>query len=125
MAHSLISNKKNLAVTVHVSASNSTLVIAGGTGTSNVAKGDEVLTGASITQLFWGTDTGAIVVKRGANVVVTCTQSGHMDFAAAGMSLTKDMAANLVVELPSANAFVLLEMQKVGTLTANSEYFQN
>lgn len=125
MAHSLISNKKNLAVTVHVSASNSTLVIVGNTSSSNIATGNEDLTGASITQLFWGTDTGAIVVKRGANVVVTCTQSGHMDFAASGMSLTKDQAANLVVELPSANAFVLIELQKAGTLNTNSEYFQN
>lgn len=125
MAHSLISNKKNLAVTVHVSASNSTLVVAGNTSSSNVATGDEELTGASITQLFWGTDTGAIVIKRGANVVLTCTQTGHMDFAGAGMSLTKDQAANLVVELPSANAFVLVELQKIGTLTSNSEYFQN
>lgn len=125
MAHSLISNKKNLAVTVHVSASNSTLIVAGNNSVSNVATGDEVLTGASITQLFWGTDTGAIIVKRGANVVVTCTQTGHMDFAAAGLSLTKDQAANLVVELPSANAFVLIELQKVGSLTSNSEYFQN
>lgn len=124
MAHSLISNKKNLAVTVHVSTSNSTLVIAGNTSSSNIATGNEVLTGASITQLFWGTDTGAIVIKRGANVVVTCTQSGHMDFAASGMSLTKDQSANLVVELPSANAFVLIELQKAGTLNTNSEYFQ-
>ena len=125
MAYSLISNKKNLAVTVHASAANVSLVVAGDVSTSNVATGDEVLTGASITQMFWGTDTGAIIVKRGSNVVLTCTQAGHMDFAAAGMSLTKDQAANLVIQLPSANAFVLVELQKVGALTANSEYFQN
>lgn len=125
MAYSLISNKKNLAVTVHASAANVELVVAGNSSQSNIATGDEVLTGASITQLFWGTDTGAIVIKRGANVVVTCTQTGHMDFAASGMSLTKDQAANLVIQLPSANAFVLIELQKAGTLNTNSEYFQN
>lgn len=125
MAYSLISNKKNLAVTVHASAANATLVIAGNNSVSNVATGDEVLTGATITQVFWGTDSGSVQILRGANLVITCTQTGHLDFAGSGMALTSDQAANLVINFESANGFAMVELQKVGNLTANSEYFQN
>ena len=125
MAYSLISNKKNLAVTLHVASANVNLAIAGNTSQSNVAISNETLTGAAITQIFWGTDSGAVRIYRGSNVVITCTQTGHMDFAASGMSLTKDQGANLVVNFDSANGFALIELQKVVVPTSNSEYFQN
>lgn len=111
-------NKKNVSVTIHDSA-NASYIIAGNTSVSNVATGDEVLTGASIKQVWYGSPSGNTaywVVKRGANVVLVLEGTGFLDFAGAGTMLRKDSSANLVLELVnSANGFIQIEMQKEGT----------
>lgn len=132
MAVTFLSNKKNLSATIHVSAANSgNIIVSGNSTTTNVggtstcfAVSNEVLNGAVITQVFWGTDAGSIQILRGSNLVSTFTQSGQVDYAGSGMALTKDKAANVVINFAgSANGYCIIELQKTGTFT--SEYLQN
>ena len=125
-----ISSRKNTSFVVHVSAANSgNIILSGNSTTTNVngtstcvAIGDEILSGAYITQAFWGCDgTGHIQVLRGSTLVATYDSTGQKDYAGCGMALTVGQTANLTVEfVGTANGYVLLEVQKVGTFT--SEY---
>lgn len=131
MAVSIISNKKNTAATIHVSAANTTIKVSGNSTTTNVdatstclAVGNEVLSGAYIAQAFWGVETGYIVLKRGTTPVAVYDSTGYKDYAGSGMALTVGQTANLTVEfVGTANGYVLLEVQKVGTFT--SDYNNN
>ena len=129
MAVSFVSNKKNTAATIHVSAANTTIKVSGNSTTTNVdstpvclAVDNEVLAGAYIAQVFYGVDpSGYAVIKRGSNVVAVYDSTGYKDYAGCGMALTIGQTANLTVEfVGTANGYVLLEVQKVGTFT--SEY---
>ena len=129
MAVSSVSNKKNTAATIHVSAANTTIKVSGNSTTTNVdstpvclAVDNEVLAGAYIAQVFYGVDpSGYAVIKRGSNVVAVYDSTGYKDYAGCGMALTIGQTANLTVEfVGTANGYVLLEVQKVGTFT--SEY---
>ena len=53
----IIINKKGLSSVIHLTA-NATITIAGATGTSDIAVGDEVLTGCSIKQIWYGSNNG-------------------------------------------------------------------
>ena len=133
MAVSVISNKKNLSLVLHVSSANSgSIVVTGNSTTSNiggtstcVALSDEVLTGAYITQVVWGSDgAGSIQILRGANVAAVYDSTGQHEYAGTGMPLNMWPAANLAVNfIGSSNAFVTIELQKIGNFT--SEYLQN
>ena len=129
MAVTITSNKKNTAATIHVSAANTTIVVSGNSVTTNVdststclALGNEVLSGAYIAQVFYGIDpAGYAVLKRGTAVVGVYDSTGYVDYAGCGMALTVGQAANLTVEfVGTANGYLLMEVQKVGTLP--SEY---
>lgn len=119
MTYSIMSNKKNTSLVIHAASSNNTLVIAGNSSQSNVAMSGETLTGAYITQAFWGCDgTGSINIKRGSNLVAVYDSTGQHDYAGCGMPITKDSAANVVIEfVGSANSFIVFELQKMGTQT--------
>lgn len=130
MAVTITSNKKNLSATIHVSNANTTLNMAGNSSVSAIAIGNEVLTGAYITQVYFGHDgssaDGGVAIYRGANLVAAYDTTCFMDYAGAGMALTVDQTANLAIKFVGTNnAYCFLEVQKVGNLTANSEYFQN
>jgi hypothetical protein len=61
------------------------------------------------------------VIKRGSDVAAVYDSTGYKDYAGCGMALTVGQTANLTVEfVGTANGYVLLEVQKVGTLP--SEY---
>lgn len=126
MTVSITSNKKNTSAAIHFNASNN-LIIVGNSSVSNVATSDEVLTGAYITQAYWGCDgNGHIQVLRGANLVAVYDSTGYKDYAGCGLPLNAFPAANLTVNfVGSANAYLLLEVQKMGDFTSNSEYFAN
>jgi hypothetical protein len=112
----VLHNRKNTSVTIH-DAANATYTIAGNTSSSNVATLDEVLTGASIKNVYYGSAGGAWNVKRGANLVLTLNGTGFLDFAASGNLLKKDSTGTLVLELVgTANGFIQMELQKEGTL---------
>lgn len=112
----ILHNRKNLNVVIHCTA-NATLVIAGNNSVSNVATSDEVLTGASIKQVWWGTDgSGTWLIKRGSNTVAVYDSTGWHDYAGNGSMLSKDASANVVIQLVgTANGFIMIELQKIGT----------
>lgn len=111
-------NKKNLSATIH-NATNATYTIAGNNSVSNVATSDEVLTGASIKQVWYGSPSGSTaywVVKRGSNTVLVLEGTGYMDFAGNGGLLKQDSTGTVVLELVgSANGFIQMELQKEGS----------
>lgn len=133
MPTTVLSNKKNSSLVIHVAGANSgNIVVAGNSSTTNVgtsavcvAVGNEVLTGAYITQAVFGMDPSATIqIFRGANLVACYDSTGQHEYAGAGMPLTVNQAANVSVVISgSANAFITFEMQKVGTFI--SEYLQN
>ena len=130
MTVNITSNKKNTSAVIHVSNANTTLTMAGNSSVSAIAIGDEVLTGAYITQVFFGHDgitaDGGMAIYRGANLVAAYDTTCFMDYAGVGMALTVDQSANLAIKfIGTNNAYCFLEVQKVGNLTANSAYFQN
>jgi hypothetical protein len=130
MAVTITSNKKGTAASIHISNANATLTMTGNSTVSAIAIGDEVLSGAYITQLYFGHDgtaaDGGVAIYRGANLVAAFDTSAYVDYAGTGMALTVDQSANLGIKfIGTNNAYCFLEVQKVGNLTANSQYFQN
>lgn len=126
-----VSNRKNTSFVLHVSAANSgNVVVAGNSTTTNVAgtstciaTGDEVISGAYITQVVWGSDgAGSIQVLRGSTLVAVYDSTGQKDYAGCGIPLNVNPTANLVVNfVGSSNAYCILELQKLGT---TSEYLR-
>ncbi len=114
----IISNKLNSSVVVHTTA-NLTLTIAGNNSVSNIATGTEILTGASIKKLIYGSDAGHWSVKRGANVVAILTGTGELNFSSLGTSINLDRTGTVVLTLNgSANGFCMVELSKEGTFTS-------
>lgn len=123
MSFTIAQNRKNTSAVIHVTASN-TIIIAGNSSVSDIAIGNEVLTGCSITQVFCGSSSGNgayWTVKRGANTVAVLDSTGYFDYAGAGMALTVDAGGTLVANLINgSDGYLLIEIQKYGTLP--SEY---
>lgn len=121
MTITVTSNKETISAAVHLNATG-TIVVAGNSSVSTIATGSEVVTGASITQVFAGCDgTGHVRISRGGQAVAIYDSTGWYDYAGSGMSLTINPTANLdVTFVGSANCYVFIELQKQGTFT--SEY---
>ncbi len=125
MPYSVVSNRKSTSVVLHFASSNSTVLVTSNTATSNIALAGESITGAYITQAVWGCDpNGYITVKRGGTLVAAYDSTGQHEYAGCGMPINVGAtAANLQVDIiGSTNCFLLLELQKQGNLTANTEY---
>ena len=126
MAHRVIANRKNLSTTLHF-VSNGTVVIAGNSSVSDIAIDNEVVTGAYITQVWYGSPSGSVAyweVKRGANTVAILDSTSYTDFAGNGNALRLDASSTLVANLVGSTAgYLIVELQKEGNFT--SEYFQN
>lgn len=128
MAHRVIANRKNLSTTLHFTA-NATVVIAGNSSVSDIAVDNEVITGAYITQVWYGSPSGSVSyweVKRGANTVAILDSTSYTDYAGNGNPIRLDTDATLVVTLVGTDAgYLMVELQKEGDFTSSSEYFQN
>jgi hypothetical protein len=107
----VISNKAGSATVVHAIA-NGTVVVAGNNSVSNIALGTEIITGASISRIWWGT-TNNITIARGSNVDVILTQSGFHDYSGHGCLLTVDRTANVIITI-NGSGHVVLELKKEG-----------
>lgn len=116
-------NRKNTSAVIHLTA-NAVINVAGNSTTSDIATGNEVITGVNIVQVFCGSPSGSNAywtVKRGANTVLVFDSTGYYDYAGSGMSVNVDAGATLVANLEnSTDGYLLIEVQKVGTFT--SEY---
>lgn len=123
MSFTVQQNRKNTSAVIHVTASN-TIVVAGNSSVSDIAIGNEVLTGCSITQVFCGSSSGNgsyWTIKRGANTVAVLDSTGYFDYAGAGMAITVDSGGTLMANLVNGtDGYLLIEVQKQGTLP--SEY---
>lgn len=119
MAFTITQNRKNLNVVVHADA-NTTLTIAGNSSVSNVATSNEVLTGAAIKQVWYGSGNGGFwTVKRGSNTVLVLDSTGWKDFAGNGCLLNKDDSGTLVLTLEgTTSGTIMIELKKIGTFTS-------
>jgi hypothetical protein len=116
----IIINKKGLSSVIHLTA-NATITVAGATGVSDIAVGDEVITGCSIKQIWFGSNNGHWEVKRGANVAAILNNTGHMDFISHGITLNKDTTATLSANLNSTGVgFIVIEVSKIPTTGTNN-----
>lgn len=123
MAVTITSNKKDTSLVLHVAGSNTKITCVGNSTTTNVdstdvciAKGNEVLSGAYIAQVFFGIDpAGYAVVKKGNTVAGVYDSTGYVDYAGSGMALNVEPAGNLSVEfVGTSNGYLLIELQKIG-----------
>lgn len=115
-------NRKNTSAVLHFTANSGNIVIVGNSSVSNLAVGTEIINGAYISQVAFGSPSGNAAyweIKRGANVVLIVDSTCQLDFAGCGMSITKDATADLSANLVGATAgFLTIELQKL----ANTEY---
>lgn len=110
----ILINKKGLSAVIHLTA-NATVNLVGNSTTSDIATGDEVITGAVITQIWYGSANGGHwEIKRGSNTAIVVDSTGYMDFAGNGVVLNKDATANtLVANLnTTTTGFVIVEVTK-------------
>lgn len=111
-------NRKGVSAVLHMTA-NESFTIAGDSSTSNIASPGETLTGATITQVWFGSSSGDSAywtIKRGANTVAVLDSTGYIDFAGNGVALNKDTGATLVANLVnSTTGFLMVELQKIPT----------
>jgi hypothetical protein len=110
MVERIMANRKNSSVTLHA-VSNVSITIVGNNSVSNVATGDEILSGATVRRIWWGTD-GLVSVLRGSNVVGRYTQSGYHDYVGHQGTINLDTAGSLVITM-STNSFVVVELGKI------------
>jgi hypothetical protein len=115
MTYRILSNKKNKGATILFTA-NTTLVVAGAVGVSNIAIGDEVLTGAQIDSVIHGCpDLVYARVLRGANTAFVVNTTGFVDFSGNGSALNIDPGATLVVEFNGSEpGTLILNVKKIG-----------
>lgn len=119
MALTVTANRKNKTAQVHLNATG-TIVVAGNNSVSTIATDDEVLTGATIRQVFAGCASGgSVVIARGGETVGVYDSTGWYDYAGAGMPLSVNRTANLDITI-TGTAYILLELTKEGT--GSSEY---
>lgn len=116
MANRVFNNKKYGTVCV-LFTSNDTITIAGNSTTSNVATGDEILAGASINKIWFGSPSGNAAywaVKRNANTVFIADSGAFIDFSGEGASLTIDTTATLECNLVgTAVGTMIVQLKKI------------
>lgn len=120
MAYRIIRNKLYQAVTLLIT-SNSTITVSGNSTVSDIAVDDtdEVITGASIAQMWFGSPSGNAAyweIKRGANTVFVADSTTYLDFRGNGNGLDIDANATFVANLNLATTGTLIvELKKQGT----------
>lgn len=118
MAVTVLSNKKNSTVTLHINASNTMTIVGNTVNGSNVAIGDENITGATINKAVWGVaDGGNIQVKRNTTIVAVYSGSGESNYTALASPITANSAETLAVTINgTANGYIILELNKLGVI---------
>lgn len=99
-------------VVIHGTA-NASYIVVGNSSVSNIASGQEIVTGASIAQVWWGVSNGGYcTVSRGANTILVLTESGSMNFVDDHIPISIDTTANVSFAINGGVGFVMVEMQK-------------
>lgn len=117
MTYRIIDNKKYGTVTLLFTASNTGIVMAGNSTTSAIATSDEVLAGAAINQIWFGSPSGNAAywtIKRGGNTVFVADSTAYIDFKGNGLSIKLDSAATLDANLiGSAAGSLIVQLEKI------------
>lgn len=115
----VIANRERTSAILHFTANTADIVIVGNNSVSNVAKNNEVVNGAQISQIICGSPSGNGAywkVLRGANTVAVIDSTAMLDFAGVGMPINLYPQANLSVQLiGAADGFLMIEIQKIGS----------
>lgn len=115
----IIINRERASCVLHFTATTGPIVIVGDTSTSNIAKDDETVVGAHISQIITGSPSGAGAywkITRGANTVAVVDSTATLDLAGSGMPINLYPTATLSVELIGAtDGFLMIELQKTGS----------
>ena len=108
----VLSNQLGGKYVIHCTA-NDTIQVSSANSTA-----EEVVTGLTINQIWFGLDSGSWKVSRGANTLLVTDTSGYFDFSGAGQALTFDPAANVVVNCTAANCSLIIDFTKQSTYTS-------
>ena len=96
-------NRKNSSALIVLNA-DASLTIAGNNSVSNVATGDEILTGCNIRTVMW---SGTWKVSRGSNTLLNLSGSGTFDLSLGDMALAIDSTATLVANVTGTGTLIL------------------
>lgn len=126
MAKRIVTNRQGNGVTVHLNATH-TIVVAGESSDldNDRTNNNETVTGASITQVAWGSGgSGAGVphwtIARNGEIVLVLDSTSYLDFAGTGAAINLDNTADLVCTLVNATSgFLMIELQKQGNIQRN------
>lgn len=117
MTYRIVDNKKYGTVTLLFTASNGGIVIAGNTTTSNIATSDEILAGASINMVWFGSPSGNAAywtISRGSNNIMTLDSTAYIDFKGNGLTIKLDSAATLSANLVgTGNGSLYIQLGKI------------
>jgi hypothetical protein len=113
MAYRFIENRMNGEAIIHAAANTGDIIVLGNNSVSNLCANStsgEVISGAMIQRLEWGSD-GVWKVYRGANLIFVL--SGTDAIEGGGMAVNLDPAANITANCTSANCFIIMEIEKL------------
>ena len=122
-----IFNNKRQQVDILFTA-NDTITVAGNDSVSEIATTGQIITGATIKQLWCSSPSGNGAyweVLRGANVVFTPDSTAFIDFAGNGVGLDVDKAEDLTVNLYRAAAdegSIIITLRKLYEHPDDSDY---
>src|ERR1017187_10701420 len=105
-------NKLNGSCQIHAVANTGNVIVVGNSTVSNLcvnSTSGEIISGAHIKRISWGTDTNWQVL-RGTNLIMVLT--GTSEIVGDGIPIVLDPTANISATTTSANSFIILEIQK-------------
>ena len=117
MANTLITSKINTSALIWSDQSN-TITIVGNDSVSQiaVANSGEVVSGASISKVVWGTsgNTDAYwIVNRGINALLYLPGTGKFEFSKMGLSMDQMNDTTIGFQIGgTSNGFILIEVKK-------------
>lgn len=131
MAYRIMRNTRNKTL-MHFTADNTAIVIVGNSSVSEIGDPnitDETITGATITQIWATSDSGAGAngwdIVRGSNTVWETDSTAWMDFAGLGAAITLDSAGTLGASRNGSRGTLIIELQKEyagGWKNSDSDY---
>lgn len=98
-------------VVLHFTANSGNVIIAGNSGTSNVAYSTQTVTKAEIRQILCSSNN-VWTIKRGEDVVWHGAGNFHWNFAGHNVVLNQNAVANLSVEIAGGVGSIIVEMSK-------------
>ena len=110
------SNASSGFASVLIQGANATFQISanstGGNSTIGNPSAADFILGATISDVFWSTDSGAISILRGANTVLGLAGSGNWGASNGWQGMELYPGATLVVNVPSGNSTVMIKLKK-------------